>query len=154
MIESLDIDPELETVTVVGNKGTRFNVLKRDAFISELLKVTFEGDKTATEIQIDVDDHIMGYIVDYMKKKKGGNDIVVNKPLKSTMIKSCHEDSRWEGEFIDNISLVKKDLHNLISASNYMMINPLLHLACAGISISLKGKSNQGIIAQLDINKI
>lgn len=150
-IESLDSEEskdQIEFVNLKSKEGIVFKVSRRDAIISDLVKVAIEGDKDATEVPLlSVNTLTLKFIVEYMGKKKGDATVAVSKPLKQTMIDSCTE--KWEAEFIDKVYTVKQNLRDLVLASNYMAINPLLELSCARIALGLKGKSKSQMIDEL-----
>ena len=60
----------------------------------------------------------------------------IEKPLKSDNMEENVD--KWDAEFID---LDDSTLYQVVTASNFLMIQPLLDLACAKIASYIKGKS-------------
>lgn len=114
-------------------------VCKKNAYISEYIKTTFELDPTATSMTLDISPTVLKYVIEFMIHKKGNPGEIVPRPLKSTMMESCID--KWDAQFIDRVAKNKKDLHDIYQAADYLDMKTLLYLAGACIALSLKGKN-------------
>jgi hypothetical protein len=149
---SLDEDSSCSQIVLKSMSGENFTLTRRDCCISDLVKTAIDGDSQCSEISLNVKKETLELIVEYMKKKGGETSVCVSKPLKSTMIDSCLPSGKWEAEFIDMVYLNKERLHDLVLASNYMLINPLLQLSCARVALGLKGKTKRRMEEELRIS--
>ena len=148
---SLDEDSSFSQIVLKSISGETFILSRRDCCISDLVKTAVDGDSQCSEIRLNVKKETLELIVEYMKKKEGETSVCVLKPLKSSMNDSCLPSGKWEAEFIDRVYLNKERLHDLVLASNYMSINPLLQLSCARVALGLKGKSKTQMEQELRI---
>ncbi|MDD4931388.1 MAG: hypothetical protein PHG66_04575 [Candidatus Colwellbacteria bacterium] len=156
-IASLDIDENKEMkhefINLKSKDGKIFRVPRGNANISDLVFAAIEGEPDAEEVPLpSVKADVLTHIVEYMNKKKGDKTVVVVKPLKVTMEDSC-PGGKWDAEFINKVAEDKSLLRAMVMASNYMAINSLLHLSCARVGLSLKGKSKEKMMEELDITK-
>ena len=145
---SVNLETNVEKdIILVCNDGGKINVEKSIVVISDFINTILGNDKKCREIPIPLSSGIVKIIIEYMIKKKGNKDIVVNKPplYKNTMTLCCSKEGKWEAEFIDSLS--KNNLIDIMHASNYLSIDSLVHLGCAKMSLNLKGKSE----AQMEV---
>ena len=84
---------------------------------------------------------ILEKVIDFCKYLKDHQAPEIEKPLKSVDLAS-NVDDPW---YVDYINLEQEDLFELIMASNYLEIRPLLELACANVGSLVKNKSIQEI---------
>jgi len=77
--------------------------------------------------------------VEYMNHHKGIEPPIIEKPLRSKIMKDVCKDP-WDAEFIDKIGENRQQLYDLILAANYMDIKSLLHLGCAKVASLIKGQ--------------
>lgn len=123
------------------SKDKQKNELKvKDALISTLVKTALETDKEATEVDVPgVNNNILTEVVAYINHHKGVDPPIVEKPLRSKVMKDVVKDA-WDAEFIDRIGEDRQKLYDLILAANYMDIKSLLHLGCAKVASLIKGQ--------------
>ena len=140
-IQSLDDSPIVEeTVKLVSKDKQSFEVTKRQAFISNLVKTSCEGDREAKEIPLPgVAGNILALVVNYMKHHNGTEPAIIDKPLRSKIMKDVVKNA-WDAPFIDDIGEDRQKLYDLILAANYMDIKALLHLGCAKVASLIKGQ--------------
>lgn len=81
----------------------------------------------------------MTKVIQYCQYHKGKEILEIEKPLRKPLDQVVCD---WDYKFIDkdNSTIVE-----LIMAANYMNINSLMDLACAKISVIIKGKSPEQI---------
>ncbi|AYV86227.1 MAG: hypothetical protein Solumvirus2_34 [Solumvirus sp.] len=129
-----------------------FEVTQKQAGISTLIKTSLEADTKANEIPVPgVTGNILGLVVQYMIHHKGIEPPIVEKPLRSKVMKDVVSD-KWDAEFIDKVGEKKQELYDLILAANYMDIKSLLHLGCAKVASMIKGQPLEKIKEILDPN--
>ena len=100
-------------------------------------------DDTGTDDQIplpNVKRPILEKVIDFCKHLKDHQAPEIEKPLKSTDMQSVVDP--W---YADYINLEQEVLFELIMASNYLDIKPLLELACAKVASLIKNKSIEEI---------
>lgn len=137
---SLDEDVGSEVIKLTSIDGVSFEVTKKEAIISQLMSTSLESDITATEIPIpSMNGKILKFIVEYMKYHNGVPGEIIEKPLKSKIMKENCKDP-WDADYIDRIALVKEELYDLILGANYMNIMCLLHLGCACVATMIRGQ--------------
>ena len=100
-------------------------------------------DDTGTDDQIplpNVKRPILEKVIDFCKHLKDHQAPEIEKPLKSTDMQSVVDP--W---YADYINLEQEVLFELIMASNYLDIKPLLELAWAKVASLIKNKSIEEI---------
>jgi len=130
-----------------------FTVERKHAFISTLVKTSLENDDKAEEVPIPgVTGAILELVVNYMKEHKGVEPPIIEKPLRSKVMKDvCPH--KWDADYIDKIGETRQQLYDLILAANYMDIKSLLHLGCAKVASLIKGQPLEKIKEILDPNQ-
>lgn len=141
-----------ETLKLVSQEGKEFELDRKSAFISKLVKTSVETDASASEVPIpSAKSEILALVVDYMKHHKGTEPPIIDKPLRSKSMKDvCHQ---WDAEYIDGIGENRQKLYDLILAANYMDIKSLLHLGCAKVASLIKGQPLEKIKDILAVNQ-
>jgi S-phase kinase-associated protein 1 len=118
----------------------KFELERKFAFISKLVKTSLDTDTTSTEVPIPgVAAEILQLVCDYMSHHKGVEPGCIEKPLRSKLMKDVCKDA-WDADFIDKIGDNRQQLYDLILAANYMDIKSLLHLGCAKVASLIKGQ--------------
>ena len=127
-ILSLDT-PDLDVqIKLISKDGKDFFTTKKNAFVSNLIKTSVDTDTTATEIPLPgVKSDALEVIINYMNHHLGTEPPIVEKPLRSKIMKDVCKDS-WDATFIDTIGENRQQLYDLILAANYLDIKSLLHL--------------------------
>jgi len=139
-VESLSLDEETGSIKLVSKDGKEYSVEKKYVFISTLVKTSLETDPTASEVpMLGVKGEILSKVVDYMSHHKGSEPPIIEKPLRSKVMKDVCKDP-WDADFIDKIGENRQQLYDLILAANYMDIKSLLHLGCAKVASLIKGQ--------------
>jgi len=125
---------------LVSKDGKEFSVEKKFAFISNLVKTSMDSDASATDLPMPgVKGDTLKYVVEYMLYHRGSEPPIIEKPLRSKVMKDVCKDA-WDAEFIDKIAENRQQLYDLILAANYMDIKSLLHLGCAKVASLIKGQ--------------
>jgi len=148
---SLSLDAEVSSPLKLTSKDKKeFPVERKHAFISTLVKTSLENDDTSQEVPIPgVAGPILALVVEYMGHHKGAEPPLVEKPLRSKLMKDVVSD-KWDAEFIDKIGENRQQLYDLILAANYMDVKSLLHLGCAKVASLIKGQPLEKIKEILD----
>ena len=113
---------------------------RNHSLISALIKTAVESDADAASVSVPgVKAHVLKLIVDYMNHHKGVEPNLIEKPLRSKIMKEVCKDP-FDAQFIDNIGDDRQLLYDLILGANYMHVNSLLHLGCAKVASLIKGQ--------------
>ena len=152
----LDKEPELSEVEgakeikLIAKDKKEFKVSKKQAFVSTLVKTTLVNDERATEVPLSgVTGKVLELIVQYMTEHKGVEPPIIEKPLRSKVMKDVCS-YKWDADYIDKIADIRQDLYDLILAANYMDVKSLLHLGCAKVASLIKGQPLEKIKDILD----
>jgi len=139
--ESLSLDaPQSTNITLTSKDAKQYTIDKNSAFISNLVKTSLEQDANATDVPMPgVKGEVLGRVIEYMTHHKGTEPPIIEKPLRSKVMKDVCKDP-WDAEFIDKIGDDRQKLYDLILAANYMDIKGLLHLGCAKVASLIKGQ--------------
>jgi len=154
VVKGLDEDKDAGKPLKLTSKDKKeFTVERKHAFISTLVKTSLENDDKAEEVPIPgVTGAILELVVNYMKEHKGVEPPIIEKPLRSKVMKDvCPH--KWDAEYIDKIGDTRQMLYDLILAANYMDIKSLLHLGCAKVASLIKGQPLEKIKEILDPNQ-
>jgi S-phase kinase-associated protein 1 len=139
-VTSLGGDEITGTLKLVSKDKKEFEVERKHAFVSTLVKTSLDTDAAATEVPIPgVHSAILSEVLTYMNHHKGVEPPIVEKPLRSKVMKDVCKDP-FDAEFIDRIGENRQALYDLILAANYMDIKSLLHLGCAKVASLIKGQ--------------
>jgi S-phase kinase-associated protein 1 len=100
-----------------------------------------ENDEDIVDFDLDcinVSGDILAKVVEYCNHYQMVEEMIqFESPFKSNVLSDIVTQT-WYAEFID---VDRKIIFGLISAANYLNIQPLLKLACLGLSVSINGKS-------------
>jgi S-phase kinase-associated protein 1 len=145
-LESLDFKQDtLDTNIVLECRhGERIVISKQSAKLSDMLRTVIENSREDDVIPLrNISVSVMNKICEYFKHYENCDFEKfqeIEKPIRSTNMRDIVNE--WDAEFIN----VKDDmLFELISASNYLDIKPLLDLSCAKIATKIKDKSIEKI---------
>jgi len=146
----LDDDSEGDMLTLESKTGQKFQVKKKDALISVVVKTSLEQDADSTEVPVpSVESATLELIIEYMGHHAGVEPELVEKPLRSKKMRDVCKDP-WDADYVDRISKNRQSLYDLILAANYMDVKSLLHLGCAKVAALIKGKPVESIRDVLD----
>merc|ERR1711964_11994 len=92
-------------------------------------------------------------IVDYLKAHKGIPHKEIQKPLRSVkvqgkdsfIIQVDQKTQQFDRDLLEELLGDKRMLFKVILGANYMDVQGLLHLGCAGVASLIKGKSPEEI---------
>lgn len=113
---------------------------RKHSLISTLIKTAVESDADAASVSVPgVKAHVLKLIVEYMNHHKGVEPNLIEKPLRSKIMKDVCQDP-FDAQFIDQIGEDRQLLYDLILGANYMHVNSLLHLGCAKVASLIKGQ--------------
>jgi S-phase kinase-associated protein 1 len=142
-LDADDDEDEGKMVDLVSQEGDNFQVEKKVAKMSELVKTMIpeDDDEEQQEIPLpNVKSQILGKVMEFCKhySEEPMNDI--EKPLKSANMNEVVQE--WYSNYVD---VEQEVLFELILAANYMDIKPLLDLTCATVASMIKGKTPEEI---------
>jgi len=139
-VGGLSLDEITGTLKLVSKDKKEFDIERKYAFVSTLVKTSLDTDHTAVEVPIPgVASAVLHEVVVYMNHHKGVEPPIIEKPLRSKVMKDVCKDA-FDAEFIDRIGENRQALYDLILAANYMDIKSLLHLGCAKVASLIKGQ--------------
>lgn len=136
-------------VNLVSSDGVTFSVPVRAAKLSNLVSMMTDedfpdelNDEKMEDIPIlRVRSQVLDMIVSFMIHYDIDPMVTIEKPLVSNIIGNVVQ--HWYAVFIEHMN--KDMLYDLVNAANYMHIQPLLELACAGVAISINNKTTTEI---------
>ena len=128
-------------ITLVSSDGEKLQVTSKAAQRSQLVKGIIEDYPDDAEVPLNnVKSNILKKIKEYLDHYQDSDPKEIERPLASQNYQECVD--AWDYEFI-NVDL---DLiFEIILASNYMDIKPLLELASSKIASIIKGKTPEEI---------
>lgn len=130
---------ERKMIKLISNDHREFEIDVEYCQNSDVIKAALE-DKKSTEIPLpSIKGDILKIIVDYMNHHKGVELELIEKPLKSSIMKEVCKDP-WDAEFIDEIARNKSHLYDVIGAANNLSIKTLLYLGAAKVASLIRGK--------------
>lgn len=138
-----DFTNNKNSVNLVSSEGTVFTVPIENAKISNLVKMMMDTDTDSDEIEeiplLGVTSKILSQIVVFMEHIKEEPLNNISQPIQTNDISEIVQERYVT--FLNDTD----NLHELISASNYMDIKPLLTLTCVKLACMIKGKSPEEI---------
>ena len=128
-------------ITLVSSDGEKMQVTAKAAQRSQLVKGIIEDYPDDAEVPLNnVKSNILKKIKEYLDHYQDVDPKEIERPLASQNYQECVDP--WDFEFI-NVDL---DLiFEIILASNYMDIKPLLELASSKVASIIKGKTPEEI---------
>lgn len=141
-------------VNLISSEGTVFTVPIENAILSNLVKVMFEDcncdndndndndnytDKISEIPIMNVSTTILSRVIDFMEHMKIEPLNDIEQPLQTTDISEIVQERYVT--FLNE----KNDIYELVNASNYMDIKPLLTLTCVKLATMIKDKSSEEI---------
>ena len=153
-----DESKESDMIKIISNDGYVCYIEKKYTLISEFLKGMYCGDidagKEGSEITlIKLSGDNLKYIEEYMNHHKGDDNDIPNMPLEDTDMKKVLKDP-WDAEFMERIVPISENLQqvpnlrkliDLLTDSNYLGMNVLLHKLSAKFASFLRNKDEEQI---------
>jgi S-phase kinase-associated protein 1 len=141
-VEAMGLDDGDDEKYVLQCAGdTEFDIDRKFAMISNLIKTMAEGDESTTTFPVpNVKEGTMKHIIKFMNHHEGKDCQKPEQPLKNKDLSKLEEVTEWDANFIAEISENRQELYDLILAANYMDIQGLLHLGCAKVASLIKGE--------------
>jgi S-phase kinase-associated protein 1 len=144
-------------VNLVSSDGVTFSVPVRAANLSKLVSIMTSEDFVDSDDEnmedvpiLRVRSHVLDMIVGFMIHYDIDPMTTINKPLVSNNIGDVVQ--HWYAVFIERLD--EDMLFDIVNAANYMHIQPLLELACAGVALSINCKTtvevNEAFHLQID----
>ncbi|CAC9699272.1 suppressor of kinetochore protein 1, putative [Plasmodium reichenowi] len=137
-----------DKIKLVSFEGDEFIVDKNTASMSTVIMNILEV-MTAEEDTIplpNIKTPILKKIIEYMEYHINNPADEIPKPLITSNLQDVV--SSWDFDFVNTD---KETLYELIEASNYLDIKPLLDLTCGKIASMMKDKTTEEIRAEFDI---
>ena len=153
-----DESKESDMIKIISNDGYVCCIERKYTLISEFLKGMYCGDidagKEGSEITlIKLSGDNLKYIEEYMNHHKGDDNDIPNMPLEDTDMKKVLKDP-WDAEFMERIVPISENsqqvpnlrkLIDLLTNSNYLGMNVLLHKLSAKFASFLRNKDEEQI---------
>ncbi|SOV81590.1 suppressor of kinetochore protein 1, putative [Plasmodium sp. gorilla clade G3] len=137
-----------DKIKLVSFEGDEFIVDKNTASMSTVIMNILEV-MTSEEDTIplpNIKTPILKKIIEYMEYHINNPADEIPKPLITSNLQDVV--SSWDFDFVNTD---KETLYELIEASNYLDIKPLLDLTCGKIASMMKDKTTEEIRAEFDI---
>jgi len=137
-VVAASLDKDNNTITLISQDEQKFQLARRAALQSTLVKTALEDDKETNEVAlVHIHSSSVKKVVDYLVYHQDRAPRRIEAPLKSTNMKELVD--RWDANFVDDCDLDM--LMRLLLAANYMDIKSLLELLCAKVASLMKGKT-------------
>tara|TARA_B100000745_G_C20103351_1_gene377483 strand:+ start:60 stop:650 length:591 start_codon:yes stop_codon:yes gene_type:complete len=157
-ITGLDDEPKSDMIKIISNDGYVCCIERKYTLISEFLKGMYCGDmdagKEGSEITLTkLSGDNLKYIEEYMNHHKGDDNDIPNMPLEDTDMKKVLKDP-WDAEFMERIVPISENLQqvpnlrkliDLLTDSNYLGMNVMLHKLSAKFASFLRNKDEEEI---------
>ena len=137
----MDIDDGTKVI-LISSDSKRFEISVKAAMRSEIIKESILDSKE-DEIEFNVNKvngDILKKIVEYLEHYKNEEPKEIERPLPSSKFEECVD--KWDSDYID---ICLNEIFEIINASNYLNIKPLLELASAKMASIMKGKTTEEI---------
>ena len=128
-------------IQLVSKDGDSFTVNRDNACISELVKTMINEDDITIIQEIplpNVSTKVLVKVIEFVNYYSEEKMTTIDKPLKSTTGNMCDIVQEWYAKFVE---IDPELLFDLISAANYLNVEPLLALTCATIANAIRTKT-------------
>mmetsp|Transcript_1810 Transcript_1810/g.2415 ORF Transcript_1810/g.2415 Transcript_1810/m.2415 type:complete len:172 (+) Transcript_1810:120-635(+) len=137
-------------INLVSKEGDAIEVSFEVAKLSKLVEESCDDEpgENISDIPLpNVKTAVLTKIVEYCQHYKADPMNNITTPLPSTKIEEIVQ--KWYADFVkvENVMLFE-----LVTASNYMNIQPLLDLTCLAVAVMIKGKSPEEIRSIFNIS--
>lgn len=128
-------------LTLVSNDGEKYQISEKAAKRSQLIKGIIDDYPNDPELPLhNVKGSILQRIITYLEHYRDNDPREIERPLPSNNFNECVDP--WDYNFIDTDL---DSIFELILASNYMDVKPLMELASSKVASIIKGKSTEEI---------
>eukprot|EP00593_Proboscia_inermis_P000304 CAMPEP_0171298032 /NCGR_PEP_ID=MMETSP0816-20121228/6799_1 /TAXON_ID=420281 /ORGANISM="Proboscia inermis, Strain CCAP1064/1" /LENGTH=161 /DNA_ID=CAMNT_0011772785 /DNA_START=97 /DNA_END=582 /DNA_ORIENTATION=+ len=132
-------------VILISKEGEKYEVPSKVAEMSKLVKQTLDDendDDTTQEIPLpNVKAAVLAKVIEYCTHFTDLEAMTqIQTPLRSSRIEDIVQ--QWYADFV---KVEQGLLFDLVTAANFMDIEPLLDLTCLAVSVMIKGKSAEEI---------
>lgn len=130
---------------LVSKEGTIIDAPIEPMKASILIEKMLDGGEDDDDKTIplpNVSSHILRLIVDFLKYYYTDKMDNIPKPIPSVDLEDFIT-KEWYANFVNKMS--NMEIFELISAANYMDIEPIISLGCAKIASMIKGKTSEEI---------
>lgn len=138
-----EVGKEERKVCLVSSDGQEYCVPMEVAFVSKLVKEMLEeeeDEKVPRAPLPRVPGLILSIVLEFCEHHLVEPMPELPKPLRSDTLDTV---PKWYHEFLERFDQVV--FFELVLASNYMDVKPLLDLACAKMAMKIKGKSAEEV---------
>ena len=129
-------------VIMISSDEQKFEISTKAAMRSQIVKESIIGNNQE-EIEFKVNNikgDILKKVVEYLEHYENEEPKEIERPLPSLNFQECVDE--WDYSFIDiNINTILE----IINASNYLNIPPLLELSSAKMASIIKGKTTEEV---------
>lgn len=143
-VTSLDeiTETKIDYVTIVLDDRSKIEVIKKKLDVCLVLKQMMDVYKQADIVPIHNTDRVtFNYVLEFLNKKNGIDNIKFIRPLKSLKLKDhiIDIDKNWLVNWIENIYKDEglEQIFKLINVSNAFNIQGLLNICCLRLSIDI-----------------
>ena len=126
-------------ITLTSSDGEKVEISSKAVQRSVLVKGIIEDYPDDAEVPLNnIKSNILKKIKEYLEHYENTEPKEIERPLQSQNFKECVDE--WDYNFID---IYLDTILEIILASNYLDISPLLELASAKIASVIKGKTTE-----------
>ena len=129
-------------VIMISSDGQKFEISAKAAMRSQIVKESIIGNNQE-EIEFNANNikgDILKKVVEYLEHHENEEPKEIERPLPSLNFQECVDE--WDYNFID---VDINTIFEIINASNYLNIPPLLELASAKMASIIKGKTTEEV---------
>jgi len=135
------LDDESEVITLISNDHVRFSIHSHLIAVSQYLEHIIDADSSVQEIYLEhIGSSTLEKILEWIQYHEHKPMKNIPKPLPETPLRKIV--GNWDADFIDcHLDMV----YEILLASNFLGILPLLELCCAKIASLIVGKKTDEI---------
>lgn len=141
-----------DTVKLVTQSGVTYTTTRRIVQQSALITSMLEDDKDDDEIPeiplLDMTDQTMKLVMSFLEHHAEDPAKEIEKPIKTNKLDEIV--SKWDADFISPHEIPV--LFDIIKASNYLDIPPLLDLGICRVATMVKGKEPEQVKEMFNIS--
>jgi S-phase kinase-associated protein 1 len=148
-IAPLDVNVEdqdaNDLIVLQAKDGFHCTVKRRVVQLSQVISTMTRGSERTVLLE-NIHGKILQKVIEFLEYYIDFPLSEIERPLRSSDMKKVVGD--WYANYVN---VPQDELFELITASNYLGIGPLLDLTCAKVAAMIKGKTPREIIAKFNI---
>ena len=134
-LDAVDSQVE-EYIQLITTDQKSFRFTRKELSLSKTIMTSIEHDASCTELPINCTSQVMEWIAVFLRQHNGQAPPEILKPLRSKVF--AEVTTEWCANFADDLCKNRTLMYDLLKASNYLMIDSLLHLCGAKVASIVK----------------